>query len=73
MALHTRAKRLFEQENPGRLWRVPAGTKSDSPVARKSADLMERQNYLARVRASMRAEGAILETEEDSPQLSLGG
>lgn len=34
----------------------------------RTAGLVERQNYLGRVRTQMRAEGMVLETEENPPQ-----
>lgn len=74
LELHARAKDLFESEHPGRLWRAPVGSAPGSAIDRSAAGLVERQNYLARVRAEMRAEGKRFETEaENPPQLSLGG
>lgn len=73
LELHARAKELFERDNPGRLWRAPVGSAPGSASDRSAAGLIERQNYLSRIRAQMRAEGVQLATEEDnSPQLSLG-
>ena len=74
LELHARAKALFESEHPGRLWRAPVGSAPGSADGLSAAGLIERQNYLARVRAEMRAEGKRFETEtENPPQLALGG
>ncbi|MET3691648.1 hypothetical protein [Methylobacterium goesingense] len=68
-----RAQELFERENPGRLWRAPSGTTPGSIVDRSAAGLLERQNYLSRVRTKMRAEGVQIEKDEENlTQLSLG-
>lgn len=65
LELHARAKELFERENLGRLWRVPNGA-SVNLGAHTVASLIERQIFLSRVRAQMRAEGAVLITEDES-------
>ncbi len=67
LEVHARAKKLFEQENPGRLWRAPLGAMQGSASDRSAAGLIERQNYLSRVRTEMRAEGVQIETEEETP------
>jgi hypothetical protein len=69
--MHARAKELFELENPGRLWRPPVGTPAISRVAQEAASLIERQNYLSRIRAQMQAEGAKLVTEAESRSETL--
>ena len=73
LELHARAQDLFEQENPGRLWRPPVGTPAISRVAQEAASLIERQNYLSRIRAQMQAEGAKLVTEAESRSETLRG
>ena len=73
LELHARAKELYERENPGRLWRVPPGALPNPVRPYRLAGLIERQNYLARIRDQMRAEGIVLETEENPPQPRLGG
>jgi hypothetical protein len=67
LELHARAKVLFEQENPGRLWRSPVGSALGSAQDQSAASLVERQVLLSRVRAQMRAEGVELVTDEESP------
>ena len=66
--LHARAQKLFESENPGRLWRVPTGSQIAAVVSDRTANMMERQTYLARVRNQMRREGVFLEVEENPSQ-----
>lgn len=68
LELHARAKELFERENPGRLWRVPSDSPPNPMKPYRTAGLIERQNYLGRIRAQMHAEGMVLETEENPPQ-----
>lgn len=55
LELHAKAKALFERENQGRVWNVPADAPSRQGF--QYADLMERQDYLARVRDQMRQDG----------------
>ena len=71
LELHARVQELFEKENPGRLWRAPVGAPANSPASQTAATLVERQNYLARMRNLMRAEGAELVTNEESRSESL--
>ena len=63
LELHAMAKALFESENMGRVWNIPTNAPS-KPY--RYAGLMERQNYLARVRDQMRQE----EKEVDESGLS---
>lgn len=62
--LHVRAKALFERENLGCVWNIPADASSRRIY--RYANLIERQNYLARVREQMRAEGVHLEAGEEN-------
>ena len=64
LELHARAQKLFESENPGRLWRVPTGSQKAVVVSDRSANMTERQTYLAHVRSLMRQEGVFLEVDE---------
>jgi hypothetical protein len=64
LELHARAQKLFESENPGRLWRVPTGTQLAAPITDRIANMTERQTYLAHVRSLMRQEGVFLEVDE---------
>jgi hypothetical protein len=64
LELHARAQTLFESENPGRLWRVPTGSQIAAVVSDRTANMTERQTYLARVRILMRQEGVFLEVDE---------
>jgi len=73
LELHARARELFEHENLGRLWRAPVGAPANSPASQTAASLVERQNYLVRIRAQMRDEGAAMVTEEESLSEALGG
>jgi len=73
LELHARARELFERENLGRLWRTPVGAPANSPASQTAASLVERQNYLVRIRAQMRDEGAMIVTEEESLSRALGG
>lgn len=61
LELHERAKALFEQENPGTLWRLSSGKKP--PKGQRFATVIERQEMLARVREAMRREGMDLEAD----------
>ena len=54
LEMHERAKALFEQENPGTLWRMSSG--KEPPVGQRFATLIERQHMLARIRRQMRQE-----------------
>lgn len=73
LELHARAQELFERENPGRLWRTPVGAPANSPTSQATASLIERQNYLLRIRNQMRAEGAELITDEENRSEALRG
>ena len=64
LELHARAQKLFESENPGRLWRVPTRSQLSVVVAERTANMTERQTYLAHVRSQMRHEGVFLEIDE---------
>ena len=64
LEMHARAQKLFESENPGRFWRAPAGSQKALVVSERTANMMERQRYLSRVRNLMRQEGVFLEVEE---------
>lgn len=59
-----RAQALFEKENPGKAWRLTSGNLNFALQPKKVAGLIERQNYLSRVRAEMLNEGLRLEVEE---------
>lgn len=65
--VHTRAEELFERENPGCLWRSPTSAAYRPSAPRRTASMMERQIYLARVRERMQAEGVPLVTDEEPP------
>lgn len=67
LELHARAQKLFEQENPGRFWRVPPNLPIKPSSSQRIASLIERQTYLARVREQMRSEGVHLEGDEEKP------
>ena len=58
--LHARAQKLFEQENPGRVWRLSTKSQFGESAPERIANLTERQTYLAHVRNRMRQEGASL-------------
>ena len=73
LELHARAQELFERENPGYLWRVPIDTKDKFTASQRTAGLIERQMYLARVRVQMRAEGVTLAPEENSQRREPSG
>ena len=73
LELHARAQELFERENLGRLWRAPFGALANSPASQTAASLVERQNYLVRIRAQMRDEGAELITDEENRSGALRG
>jgi hypothetical protein len=74
LELHARAQKLFEQENPGRLWRIPPSLPVRPSSSERIAGLVERQIYLARVREQMRAEGVqTIPDEESPPQPEPGG
>lgn len=62
LELHERAKTLFEQENPGALWRLSSGI--EPPRGQRFATLIERQDYLSRIRHDMRQEGANTDVDE---------
>jgi hypothetical protein len=64
LELHARAQKLFESENPGRLWRVPTGSQLAVVATDRTANMTERQTYLAHVRTQMRQEGVFLEVDE---------
>lgn len=66
--IHVRAKELYERENPGCFWRMPANTSALPRTLYRTAGLIERQAYLGRVREQMRAEGVFLEVDECPPQ-----
>jgi hypothetical protein len=73
LELHARAQELFERENPSRLWRTPVGAPANSPASQAAASLIERQNYLFRIRGQMRAEGSELITDEENRSGALRG
>jgi hypothetical protein len=64
LEVHARAQMLFENENPGRLWRVPTGSQIAVVLSDRTANMTERQTYLAHVRNLMRQEGVFLEVDE---------
>jgi hypothetical protein len=58
-------RRSFSRaENPGRLWRVPTGLQIAAVISDRTANMTERQTYLAHVRNQMRQEGVFLEVDE---------
>ncbi|WP_156368967.1 hypothetical protein [Methylobacterium sp. Leaf100] len=63
--VHVRAQELFERENPGCLWRAPPSAAYQPSAPRRTASMIERQIYLARVRERMQAEGVQLVTDEE--------
>jgi hypothetical protein len=65
--VHARAEELFERENPGCLWRAPPKVAYQPFAPRRTASMIERQTYLARVRERMQAEGVQLVTDEEPP------
>lgn len=65
--VHARAEELFERENPECLWRSPPSAAYQPSAPRRTASMIERQIYLARVRERMQAEGVPLVTDEEPP------